>query len=305
MRKLFATGGELVVGVANSLVWQFAGPDEYNANTLLDFSLVQPLLRAGGRAVVLEGLTEAERTLLANIRQMERFRRGFYTQIVAGRSPGPGPALGGIRIGTTITAANQTAAGYLGLLEDQVLINNQRANMLGLRESLHRLEEFYDVGRISATQVGLTRQQLYTAQSRLLQITSAYESTLDSYKITLGLPPEVDMRIEDQLLNRFDLIDPATDGNADQSDRSVDSSARPAAAPGVLRRPRDAATLADLREDVAEELQMVADDLERWARPFPNAARACSCCWLAMNFAAARSNAASATSAHSTCVWPP
>ena len=49
MRKLFATGGELVVGVANSLVWQFAGPDDYSGTTLLDFSLVQPLL-AGGRS---------------------------------------------------------------------------------------------------------------------------------------------------------------------------------------------------------------------------------------------------------------
>src|SRR5574340_1558423 len=33
MKKTFATGGELVVGAANSLVWQFAGPDDYQANT--------------------------------------------------------------------------------------------------------------------------------------------------------------------------------------------------------------------------------------------------------------------------------
>ena len=44
--KLTATGGELVVGLANSLMWQFAGPDNYTSNTMLDFNLVQPLLRA-------------------------------------------------------------------------------------------------------------------------------------------------------------------------------------------------------------------------------------------------------------------
>ena len=47
--KLTATGGELVVGLANSLMWQFAGPDDYSSNTVLDFSIVQPLLRSAGR----------------------------------------------------------------------------------------------------------------------------------------------------------------------------------------------------------------------------------------------------------------
>ena len=46
VEKLTATGGELVVGFANSLMWQFAGPDNYTSSTLLDFNLVQPLLRA-------------------------------------------------------------------------------------------------------------------------------------------------------------------------------------------------------------------------------------------------------------------
>src|SRR5262245_53375512 len=60
-RKLTTTGGELVVGFANSFVWQFAGNNTQNSNTLLDFSLIQPILRAGGRARVMERLTIAER----------------------------------------------------------------------------------------------------------------------------------------------------------------------------------------------------------------------------------------------------
>src|SRR5690606_10293752 len=69
--RLFATGAELTVGLANSIVWQFAGPDTETATTLLDFSLVQPLLRGAGRDRVLETLTISERALLANVRQME------------------------------------------------------------------------------------------------------------------------------------------------------------------------------------------------------------------------------------------
>ncbi|MCA9257872.1 MAG: hypothetical protein KDA61_01675, partial [Planctomycetales bacterium] len=36
LQRLTATGGELVVGVANSLMWQFAGDNDYGSNTVLD-----------------------------------------------------------------------------------------------------------------------------------------------------------------------------------------------------------------------------------------------------------------------------
>ena len=44
VEKLTATGGEIVAGIANSLVWQFAGPNDYTSFTLLNFSIFQPLL---------------------------------------------------------------------------------------------------------------------------------------------------------------------------------------------------------------------------------------------------------------------
>ncbi len=52
MRRRFATGSDLVVGLANSLTWQVAGPNNQSSATVLDFSLVQPLLRQAGRDVV-------------------------------------------------------------------------------------------------------------------------------------------------------------------------------------------------------------------------------------------------------------
>ena len=182
MQKLMATGGELVVGVANSLVWQFAGPDTYSANTLLDFSLVQPLLRAGGRAVVLESLTASERALLADIRALERFHREFYIQVVT---------------------------SYLGLLEEQIRILNQEANVDALQESYERLEAAFLGGQMKGQtryQVDLALQSLLTGQSALLLINAAYEDQLDAYKLTLGVPPDLDVQVEDPLLERFNLI---------------------------------------------------------------------------------------------------
>ena len=210
MRKRFATGTELVVGAANSLVWQFAGPDEYTAGSLLDFSLVQPLLRGAGRAVVLEALTDSERALLANIRQMERFRCSFYVNTVTGRNTDPGPSRAGIGLGTVHPGSNAGAAGLLALMEQQIQIRNQRANVAGLRKSLDQLDSAYEAGRIDRYQVDLAREALYSAQSRLLSIKKNYQDRLDAYKVQLGLPPGLQVIVRDSLLSRFDLIDPQT-----------------------------------------------------------------------------------------------
>jgi hypothetical protein len=210
-KRLLPAGGQLVVGFANTLVWQFSGPDSSNLNSLLSFSLVQPLLREAGRAVVLENLTQSERGLLANLRQMEQYRRGFYVSIVAGQTPGPGPSRGGIDSGgLSPGTAIRSAGGFFGLLEEQVNIRNQRSNLAGLRDSLERLQAAYDAGRLNDRfQVDLARQALYKAQVSLVSQLEAYEDRLDNFKITLGLPPDLNVRVEDPLLRRFDLIDPA------------------------------------------------------------------------------------------------
>ena len=209
LRKLFATGGELVVQAANSLVWQFAGPDDYTAHTLLDFTFLQPLLRAGGRDVVLENLTESERALLANIRQMERFRREFYAQIVAGRNAVSGPVRGGIGLGSVNAGARgSSVGGIMRLMLDQILIRNQESNVEGLRDSLDQLTAFNEAGRVKLLQVEQARQSLISSQIRLLQIKNNYQNSLDSFKIELGLPPQLELQIDDRMLEPFLLMNP-------------------------------------------------------------------------------------------------
>jgi len=239
LEKLTATGGELVVGLANSLMWQFAGPDNYTSNTLLDFNLVQPLLRAGGRARVLERLTISERGLLSNVRQMEHYRRGFYLNVVIGRDPGQGPTrrggvfggsglegftgvgVGGFgRVGAagaaqtvqgfgfTGGAGAQAAGGYMGLLQTAQVIRNQFANIAALGDSLEQLQAANDAGRIDRYQVDLARQALYNAQSQLLNSQNIYDDALDNFKLAYGLPPALDVKLADPLLDQFNLLDP-------------------------------------------------------------------------------------------------
>jgi len=207
--RLFATGSQMVVEVANSVVWQFSGSDGYTAITPVSLQLVQPLLRGAGRAVVLEKLTDSERALLSNIRQLERFRRGFYLDIVAGLNAGPGPARGGIGLGTVAPGGGGGVGGYLSLLRQQLEIRNQRTNVASLSRSLERLDEYLRTGITDPVQVEQLRQSLYSSQINLLSRGINYENQLDGYKITLGLPPELRVRIEDPLARPLELIDPA------------------------------------------------------------------------------------------------
>lgn len=115
LNRRTATAGEIMVGLANSTVWEFTGPNRGVTNSILNFNLVQPLLRAGGRAVALEQLTIAERGLLANMRAFARYRQGFYTDVAIGESGVPGlQRRGGFFGGTGLTGFTGQGSGGFG-----------------------------------------------------------------------------------------------------------------------------------------------------------------------------------------------
>jgi outer membrane protein TolC len=240
MRRLFAPGGELVVGVANSLVWQFAGPDSYGANTLLDFSLVQPLLRAGGRQVVLEDLTAGERALLAEIRDFERFRNEFHISVIGG--------LGGFRAG-----------GYWALLRSQVEINNQISNVAALQDSVNRFQAGYESGKDKLQSVEQARQRLYGGQSRLLSLKASYENSLELFLMDLGLPPDLDVGFDDNSLERFNLRDPAITDTRKRVETALD----PLRDPAIAELPDDFRDrTAAMRAECEPLLNLVERDLQ-------------------------------------------
>ncbi len=239
MSKVSATGANLLVGFANSMTWQLIGTDNYSSNSLLNFSLIQPLLRQGGRDVVLERLTLAERALLANVRAMERYRREFYVDIATGRGPTTNPArrggvFGGAGFGGftglgggfgTLGGGGgggggiqvQGAQGYLGLLQNQLNILNAQENVAQLTDVYLELRDSYRelLLTVPATQseiptsqiqVATALQQVYSAQISLIGLQASYQSTLDNFKTDLGLPPYLCVEIRDPLLDRFKLI---------------------------------------------------------------------------------------------------
>ena len=244
VRKAFVTGADLIVNFANSIVWNFHGPNTNAATSLVDFSFVQPLLRGGGRDRVLTRLTLAERQLLANVRQMDRFRRGFYLELATGEGrtrgasrlgglfggsglegfTGVGGGFGGVGFafggggGVEVASAQLQVGGFLGLLQNQQSIRNSQFNIAGLRsnvvgfqqtldESLRTIPDDPTVVVRNRLQVAQTRQELYDQEFALVSAQAAYQSQVDNLKFDLGLPPDIPVEIEDPTLDQFNLLD--------------------------------------------------------------------------------------------------
>jgi len=271
MEKMYAGGGQLVVELANSIIWQVAGTDSSNGTTLLNFNFVQPLLRFGGRARILERLTFFERTLIYNVRQFEQYRQGFYAQVVTGRDPGNGPSTSGLGTGVgTPLPSYSGIGGYIGLLNDELLIRNQEANVTTLRDSLTRLQDEFDANRLKDKfQVELARQALYQGQSRLLASKAAFQTSLDNFKILLGLPPHLDVRLNDDLLLPFQLIDPQVTRLTELAGRIALKAHQPDAVIG----PADIAELihndTGMRKEVERHLAFLEDDYATLLKSVP------------------------------------
>lgn len=223
IRRRFATAGELVVGFANTFVWQFAGPDTNSAFSLVNFSLVQPLLRGAGRDIALEQLTIVERALLANMRAYTQFRQGFFTSIAIGENGTQGPSRRGGFFGGTglsgftgqgsggfggVGAATGfgrggfgggggaaggaggfagggagTVGGFIGLLQTMQEIRNLRASLNMQIRTLRQLESSLDAGVIDLTQVDQFRQSIETERANLLQAENGLTNVLEGFKI--------------------------------------------------------------------------------------------------------------------------
>jgi hypothetical protein len=153
----------------------------------------------------MEGLTQAERTLVANVRQLEHYRRGFYLQVAIGRPPGVGLNRAGSFLGIP-GAASSVAGGYYGLLIQQTQLRNQEFNVRQLEAVLEQFRELVSVGRLDAFQLRFFEATVFEQQSALINSRVIYLATLDRFAQNIGLPPDLNLVIQDDTLDQFQLI---------------------------------------------------------------------------------------------------
>ena len=183
--RTFAAGGQLLADFANSFVFLFSHGYHMTASSNLGMTFLQPLLRNAGREVRMEDLTEAERNVLYSLRTLARFRKQF--------------------------AVNIQTRGYLQLLLQLQSIRNQESNVKSLEQNLRLHEALQIAGQMEAVKVDQAFQSYQQGLFSLVQARATYDTLLDQFKITLGLPPGQKIHLDDSLLNPFRLTDPSLD----------------------------------------------------------------------------------------------
>lgn len=202
-------GGEVTARVIDTLVRDVGNHVTTTEKGRYSLEASVPLLRGAGR-VAYESRYQAERDLTYAVRRFERFRREFAVSV---------------------------ASDYYNLLQRKQQIENTQKKADSNRDSFERDKALFDAGRATVLDVQRTKQEELVATNQVLVTTEAYQSLLDQFKITLGMPigqrlalteAELDVplpsvpeqrAIEVALKSRLDLLN--TRGRIDDARRQV------------------------------------------------------------------------------------
>ncbi len=212
--KLLNSGGRLLVGFANQLVFNFVGKNssQPKVQSFIPISFVQPFLRGGGRAVTLEPLTQAERNLVYAIRTFVLFRQQFtVATLVGGSVPNFGSAVPSL--GFTGGGSSDPVTGYINLLEDIQIVENNRRNIAQYEQLVKVYRELIqgESSGLSRLQLDQVESGLYNAKQTLVATRLTYRNDLDNFKMQMGLPPDTPLMPDRSLTRRFKEVYEAVD----------------------------------------------------------------------------------------------
>lgn len=237
--KAFASGGQLLADLANTYVFEYTGPDNYTVSSNFLFTFTQPLLRQAGRMVRLEALTQGERDVLYAIRDFAHFRRTFSVDLTM-----------------------QT--GFLGLLRALQTIRNQEQNLVSQEQNLHLTEGLFALGQVSVIQIDQAFQSYQNARSQLIVAQASFASAVDNFVFRLGLPPTFKVKLDDSLLDPFQLTDPGLVKLQEDLEKLQTIFRQPAEAPPLEQLAKGFDTLLGQNRELVKYLEQVQDELQRW-----------------------------------------
>jgi outer membrane protein TolC len=243
--RFFPAGGQLLVNFANTYVFQFAGPNQTATQSNITYNFIQPILRNFGRKVRMEALTEGERLLLYQLRTFARFRKTY--------------------------AFNIATDGYLRLLAQEQQVRNQQANLSSFEQNLRLHEALFVSGIVSSVKVDQVYQGLQQARLGLIQAEAGLETQQDLYKIALGLPPNLPIRLDDSVLNPFQLSAPALDAYQRDLDAFMTSYRELDEPPPLVKLEEGFRRLQEYQEEFPVLADQIEGEIERWRRRLQDA----------------------------------
>ena len=222
--KVFASGGRIITGFANQLVFNFVGKNSFQptVKSYLPLTLVQPFLRGGGRAVTLELLTQAERNLVYQIRSFAKFRQEFMVATVVG---GTIPNIGaGFNLPGFSGGGNaDPTTGFLNVVEDVQLMENAQSNIAAYEQIVKVYAELIkgESSGLSQLQLDQADSSLQGAKQTFLGTRNAYRTDLDQFKNQMGLPTDVPLMVNRSLTAPFKAVYSAIDRWQEKPNREL------------------------------------------------------------------------------------
>ena len=142
-----------------------------------DLTMTVPLVRGAGRDIVREPLTQAERELVYAIQTFESYRQ---SDVVA------------------------VASAYFDVLGYAQQLKNALDNERRLSENSRRAEMMFTAGRMQKIEVDQARSDLLAAGGSVISARKNYETSLDVFKVKIGLPPEAKIVLDATELDRLE-----------------------------------------------------------------------------------------------------
>jgi len=222
--KLLNSGGQLLMGFANQLVFNFVGktPWQPTVQSSLPITFVQPFLRGAGRAVVLENLTQAERNLLYQVRSFAKFRQEFAVATLTGgviQNFGTNVQIQGFSGG----GGGDPVVGFIPILNFFNVVDLDRRNVAAFEQLAALYKELIngEASGLSQLQVDQVESTLQSARQQLVLDKIQYRNQLDQYKVQLGMPPDTPVVLDRALLIPFQKVFGAVEQWQKNKDRDL------------------------------------------------------------------------------------
>lgn len=174
--QFMRTGGRISANLARDLTRFYVGSPRQQVSDAISFNLSQPLLRGFGSRVAAENLRQSERNVIYAIRDFNHYQNQFAVQKVL---------------------------DYFRLLRGRDIIRNSFADYQSRTNETARLVEQLEAGRVSTVDLGEIQQAELTSKNNYINAIASYGTDLDSFKIDLGLPLGIDLKLDDSALENI------------------------------------------------------------------------------------------------------
>ena len=175
--RFLAMGTQVSTSIALDWARFLSGDPRTSLGSVFSATITQPLLRGSGRLIAQENLTQAERDTLYQIRDFNRYRQTFVVSII-----------------------NE----HYRVLQQRDRVINAENDLQRKMDSKDRLEWEFKAGRRSRIDVDEAGQNVLRAQNSLVRAKQTYEQMLDQFKITLALPTDANIALDQNDLRRLE-----------------------------------------------------------------------------------------------------